>query len=164
MSSQSKSRSRLRTFMLHSSLQPYVTWWPEGLTGCVWGRQFFSKRIWDESQRCQIMISRTSNPYHNTGLSRIPSTPFRAITAPAGSGLVGGPQWKAFCQGLMSPSCTAAGEYGKDATMPTFINCAYRYGNKKNFSCQDRPFPKGDNKIRSFFCCWRANLEGKDWS
>lgn len=37
------------------------------------------------------MISLTSNPYHNTGLGPIPTAPFRTITAPAGTGLVGGP-------------------------------------------------------------------------
>lgn len=161
MSIQSKSRSRLRTFMLHSSLQPYVTGWPEGLTGSVWGRQFFSKRIWDESQRCQIMISRTSNPYHYTQDPLEPLLPRPAVA-----------WWEVRSERhfVKGSHVTLVQQQGNMVKMPLyyrgpiFINCAYRYGNKKNFSRQSRPFPKGDNKIRSLLCCWRANLVGKDWS
>lgn len=88
------------------------------------------------------MISRTSNPYHNTGLSRIPSTPSRAITAPAGTGLGGRSAVKGILSRARVSPCTAV-EYGKDATILVkglFLSSATGYGTKKNFLLSEWPF------------------------
>lgn len=153
MGIQSKSRSRLRTFMPHSSLQPLCNRaaFRAPATVCVCeGRRFFSKRIWDESQTCQIMISLYfQHPYHNTGLS----SSIRALLEP----LLPQPAaawWEVrserhFVKGSRHP-CEAV-EYGKNtAILPKayFYRPHVEMGDKKNFSRQNWHFPKGDDKIR----------------